>query len=151
MKLLHPGARWVFRINTAVSFLIIYLFVVIFTDVFSLLSLTTIIVVITILIFAEIYARMAYGRWQYDLANEGLKIEKGIIWKRYSTIPYDRIQNVDVHRGIFARMLGFSTIMIQTAGYSGQSGAEGGLPAVDAAEAEKIRAFITKKIAGGRK
>ena len=151
MTQLHPGARWVFRINTSIALLILYLFIVILTDVVTLISLVTIVVVIATLIFAEVYARMAYDRWGYDLTNEGLKIEKGIIWKRYSTIPYDRIQNVDVHRGIFARVLGFSTIMIQTAGYSGQSGAEGGLPAIDAAEADKIRAFITKKIAGGKK
>ena len=39
-----------------------------------------------------------------------------MIWKRYVTIPYDRIQNVDIYRGVLARLLGLSDLNIQTAG-----------------------------------
>jgi len=67
-----------------------------------------------------------------------------------SNISYERIQNVDITRGILARMLGFSSVNIQTAGYSytprGRVASEGYLPAVDMAEAEKIREFVMKKV-----
>ena len=93
---------------------------------------------------------MSYNRWFYEFNDNGLRLERGIIWKRYSNVPYERIQNVDVHRGIIARMLGFSAVFIQTAGYSyggGQGlGSEGYLPAVSKEEAEKIRDFVMKKI-----
>jgi putative membrane protein len=94
---------------------------------------------------------MAYKRWFYEFGINSLKIESGIITKRYSNIPYGRIQNVDVFRGIIARMLGFSSVSIQTAGYSmmgkhGKINAEGSLPAVSVEEAEKIRELLMRKI-----
>ena len=96
---------------------------------------------------------MAYNRWFYEFTTTNLKIEKGIIWKKYSNIPYERIQNIDIHRGVLARMLGFSTVDIQTAGfhivYSKSGGmpiSEGHIPAVSPEGAEKIREFLMKKL-----
>ena len=63
------------------------------------------------------------------------------------TIPYDRIQNVDIYRGILARLLGLSDLNIQTAGMSAiinrygvsGGGAEGRLPALSREVAEQLR------------
>ena len=105
------------------------------------------------LVIGEIYARLSYRFWKYEFTHNELKIEKGIIWKAYKSIPYERVQNVDIHRGILARLLGFSSIQIQTAGYSAvysgrglSVGSEGYLPAVSMEGAEKIREFLIKKI-----
>ena len=89
---------------------------------------------------------MSYNRWFYEFNDDCLKLERGIIWKRYSNVPYERIQNVDIHRGIIARMFGFSSLMIQTAGYSAKANAEGYIPAVEISQAEQIRTFVMKKI-----
>jgi membrane protein YdbS with pleckstrin-like domain len=167
MNQLHPGARWLFRFRAYASFLPIFFFFLILS--FSLLAVGALIglflvlfIIIIDIIIAEIYARMAYNRWFYEIGNDGVKIERGIIWKRYTSIPYERVQNVDIHRGILARMLGYSTLEIQTAGYSGYGAgygfglrfggrngrqvSEGHIPAVDIEGAEKIREFILKKI-----
>ena len=59
-----------------------------------------------------------------------------------------------MRRGIFARIFGFSTLNIQTAGYSGGYGgygrgmSEGYIPAVSIKEADKRRTFLMKKISG---
>lgn len=160
MKQLHPGARWIFRIRTYIGLLVFsvmcfwFIIPLIFgmfkannSSAFALTFTLLAFMFFAVIIFAEVYARMTYSRWFYEFKNDGLRIEKGIIWKRYSNIPYDRIQNVDIQRGIFARMLGFSTINIQTAGYSARAQAEGNIPAVEVQEAEKIRDDLMKKIA----
>ena len=71
------------------------------------------------------------------------------IWKRYVSIPYARIQNVDIHRGLLARILGLSDILIHTAGYGGIGsrgiGSEGRLPGLDKVEAERIREELLQK------
>ncbi|HLD13013.1 MAG TPA: PH domain-containing protein [Candidatus Nanoarchaeia archaeon] len=163
MHKLHPGAQWLFRVRAYVLLLILSWFTggfiipavkIVFSIInndpstislsFALLSLFSSLVII--IIIGEVYSRMAYNRWFYEFTKEGLKLERGIIWKRYSNVPYERIQNVDIKRGILARLLGFSSIMIQTAGYSAQTYAEGYIPALDMKEAEKIRNFIMKKI-----
>ena len=99
-----------------------------------------------VIVASEVYSRMSYNRWFYEFTDEGLRLERGIIWKRYSNVPYERIQNVDIQRGIIARTFGFSSIMIQTAGYSAQPYAEGYIPAVDMRLAEEMRTFVMKKI-----
>lgn len=81
-----------------------------------------------------------------------------MIWKKYVTIPYERIQNVDIYRGIFARILGLSDLQIQTAGMSATvgsygisgAGAEGRLPGVSQEEAEKLRDELVKRAHGSK-
>ena len=168
MNQLHPGARWQFRISGYFTFgfigIIIGLWIIAplaslllsavgvsTSSIVTLVLLSILGYILFVIIVSEIYARMSYNRWFYEFNDEGLRLERGIIWKRYSNVPYERIQNVDVHRGIIARMLGFSSLMIQTAGYSGQMHAEGYIPALEMNQAEQIRNFVMKKITSRRK
>ncbi len=150
-KHLHVGARWIFRVRVyfylVILFFIFRFVVVVFAPTIINFTYTTVLsyVVFTV-IFAEIYARMAYKRWLYEFTDRGLKTESGIITKIYSNVPYGRVQNVDLYRGVLARIFGFSTIYIQTAGYSGEGVAEGGILAVSIKDAEKIRAAIMRKV-----
>jgi membrane protein YdbS with pleckstrin-like domain len=164
MKQLHQGAKWIFRIRTYFSLLFIMILLASFilpiimsasetatrdsflSNLFIFLLLSVVIAVI----FGEIYSKLAYKNWKYELTSREVKLERGIIWKKYSAIPFERVQNIDIHRGILARMLGFSTLNIQTAGYhmASQGGmvSEGYIPAVSIKEAEEIREFLIKKI-----
>ena len=173
-KQLHPGARWLFRLK-GYSGSILFAFIIGWflsfiigaflakknvdsVNPFTISSEIVLIIfgaVVLIIVLAEIYARMSYNRWFYDFTDNQLRSERGIIWKKYSNIPYERVQNVDITRGIFARMLGFSTVNIQTAGFSYTPNkahqSEGYIPAVPMDEAEKIREFLMKKISKNSK
>ena len=163
MNKLHPGAKWKFRVRSFLLFgllgIIIALWIIspLIGLLLSFISLTwdsilRIILfsllgyLILVIIASEIYSRMFYNNWFYEFTASELKLERGIIWKKYSHIPYARIQNIELHRGVIARMLGFSTILVQTAGSSGNVRAEGNIPAVELNEADKIRKFLMKKI-----
>ena len=178
MNQLHPGARWVFRLNAysrfgGLFFILVYflvfssfdnsrysLFRTFFGNSFLITLLSVLLcVIIFVLIVGEIYARMTYNRYLYEIIHDSVKIEHGIIWKKYTSIPYERVQNIDIRRGIIARMFNFSTIEIETAGQSGMGSyygfrrrryqrykSEGHLPAIDIDGAEKIREFVMRKI-----
>lgn len=162
MEKLHPGAKWKFRIESYFGLIIISLFFFVpfligtrESDLFSSpILLLSIVFLFCFILIAEIFIHWAYKNWKYELTQDSLKIEKGVIIKKYKSIPYERIQNVDITRGIIARIVGFSTIDIQTAGYSayaakgGMGQSEGHLPAVSIGGAEKIREFLMKKIIG---
>lgn len=61
-------------------------------------------------------------------------------------IPYGKIQNVDVVRGILARLFNLADIRIQTAGQSNPyTVAEGHLPGLSRDEAEKLRDELIKR------
>ncbi len=163
---LHPGAKWLFRVRGFFSFLFVFIFLGIWlgaitgtilqssvTNVGGIIFAFIITIIVVLLIIVEVYARLSYRFWKYEFTEEQLRIERGIIWKKYSNIPYQRIQNVDITRGILARLFGFSSVNIQTAGYSMPvnnrgfgSMAEGFIPAVSVEEAEEIREFVIKKI-----
>ncbi len=163
MEQLHPGAKWLFRVKVYLSLLFLSFFFapflfsgLIFSAIIAggegfKLSFSGILLTFTALILiGELYARLAYNNWKYEFTPNELKLERGVIWKRYSSVPYERIQNVDIQRGILARIMGFSTLNVQTAGYhyAGNSGSvsEGHIPAVSVKKAEETREFLMKRI-----
>ena len=99
------------------------------------------------LVLCFVWAKLTYHFYRYELLDTGFRKESGVIYKKYVTVPYDRIQNVDINRGILARILGLSDLNIQTAGASVTvsrygimgGGAEGRLPAVSMATGEQLR------------
>jgi membrane protein YdbS with pleckstrin-like domain len=161
---LHSGILWTWRLSTWFAFLLlgIPLFFIDLTMLTTespkfatgrvILIILTMLYFICVIVFTEIFVRLSYKNWKYEFTATNLKVESGIIWKRYSNIPYARIQNVDIQRGIFARMLEYSEVNLQTAGYSataqGRISAEGYLPAVPVQDAEKIRDFVMAKVQG---
>lgn len=99
------------------------------------------------LVLCFVWAKLTYHFYRYELHDTGFRKESGVIYKKYVTIPYDRIQNIDIDRGILDRILGLSDLKIQTAGTSatvsryGVMGgdAEGKLPGVSMATGEQLR------------
>ena len=84
--------------------------------------------------------------YKYELKKQVFYIEKGIIWKKYVSIPYNRIQNVDMSRGVLERALGLSTLYIQTAGSSHPHTAlsEGRIPGLTKETAKALHDEIIK-------
>ena len=105
------------------------------------------IIIPAFLILCFVWAKLTYHFYRYELTDAGFRKELGVIYKKYVTVPYDRIQNVDIYRGILARILGLSDLNIQTAGMSATvgrygisgGGDEGRLPALSREIAEQLR------------
>lgn len=156
MKQLDPKAVWLFFFSYILrSFLfvifIIFWFFWIFISEFETTesyindaSFWPFVFTLIYFILCFIWAKLNYHFYRYELTDAGFRKELGIINKKYVTIPYDRIQNVDIYRGILDRLLGLSDLNIQTAGLSAAVGrhgnsSEGRLPAVSREDAEKLR------------
>ncbi len=162
-KRLHPKAVWLFFFNR----IIWWTFVAIFLgwEGASILNSNNtelkvsfnglyfvwfIIIFVIIMIIAYIVAKLTYHFYKFELTDSEYKAERGIIWKRYISIPYERIQNVDIYRGVLNRLFGLSDLNIQTAGYgavgmAGKGGSEGRLPGLSKQEAELVRAELIKR------
>jgi uncharacterized membrane protein YdbT with pleckstrin-like domain len=160
MQKLDPKAKWNFffiflgRSLTPLGFLVgFWFFDAINPNLQSVEPMTTIItitplLILAILLFCWLWSGLSYTNYNYELKDEGVRIERGVIWKKYVTIPYDRIQNVDILRGLVARILGLSDLQIQTAGglTSANYGAysEGRLPGLSPHIAENLRDEVLK-------
>ena len=159
MKQLDPKAVWLFFFSFTLRWSIVLIFLsfwllVSFSEIndngdeFSFGFLKWLWVIIpAFLLLCFIWAKLTYHFYRYELTDAGFRKELGVIYKKYVTIPYDRIQNVDIYRGILARILGLSDLNIQTAGASVTMGrygamgigAEGRLPALSREIAEQLR------------
>ena len=115
---------------------------------------TPLIILVLVLTASFLVAKLTYRYYRYEMTDNVFKKEHGIIWKKYVSIPYDRIQNVDIYRGVFARLLGLSDLQIQTAGgiTVGSYGAysEGRLIGISKADAEKLRDELLQRSRGSR-
>lgn len=162
MKQLHPRAVWLLMVQYLFPSLyallsVFFVYIVIFenSEIFSTVKnfkiLISIFGFIFYLLLLYFWSKLAYQYYRYELTENGIKKEQGVIWKKYVTIPYDRIQNVDILRGILARLLGLSDLHVQTAGMSsvgqrwGASRSEGRLPGLSAEVAEQLRDELIKR------
>lgn len=170
MKQLDPKAVWLFFCSSIISAVVfaglVCLWVVPFFVEFDFesdaiagqLFAWFIALVVIFLVIAFFWAKLTYHFYRYELTDLGFRKESGVIYKKYVTIPYARIQNVDISRGIIARLLGLSDVMIQTAGSSATvtrygafgAGAEGRLPAVAKADAEVLRDELIRRATESR-
>ena len=72
-----------------------------------------------------------YRSLQYEIHDDEVIVRAGVITKTVKHVPFRTVTNLEVKQGPFDRLFGIGTLKIQTAGMSGQSGAEeslGGLP-----------------------
>lgn len=163
MKQLDPRAVWLFFVS---SFLrLFFLFLLLGGWLFGLLSKSgadlsisryigyVVAAILVLIVLIYIWARLSYKYYRYELKDDGFHKESGVITKKYVTIPYDRIQNIDIYRGLWSRILGLSDLQIQTAGASAQvsrsgvsgAGSEGRLPGLSFADAEQLRDELIRR------
>ena len=97
-------------------------------------------------ILSWLWSQWTYHFYKYEITSGHLKKESGVIWKRYTTIPYSRVQNIDIKRGVLDRIFGLSCLVVQTAGSSTPHFREGEIPGLSAQTAEKLREELTQRI-----
>lgn len=168
MEKLDPKAIWTFffrSLGTGLVFILVFGWIIDvileFAEIEIGYGLVSLILFLIIWIFVSYgWARLSYNAYKFEFTEDVFKKEYGVIWKRYITIPYGRIQNIDVQRGVLARILGLSDLMIQTAGSTaiyqnrgllgglGRRDAEGKLPGLSKERAEEIRENLTKMAKG---
>lgn len=156
MKKLHPHAKVLFYLSGVIAWVFILGIILIPISIplaleseigigviFFLFFIGLIVAVITPLPFAH----LIYESYRYELQKDRVYIERGVIWKKYVSIPYERVQNVDILRGPLARMLELSDLQIQTAGATHLL-VEGRIPGISVEEANTLKEQILSKVSG---
>ncbi len=164
MNKLNPKAIWLlFRDYLVVVSFSLPLFIIISIAIaggllqlnYSYILLIIFLIIIALIILAYFLAKLSYNNFCYMLKDESYYQESGIIFKHYLSIPYDRIQSVDIKQGPIGRFLGISSIYILTAGSSGygqyMSAIQGRIQGIAENEAVELRNQIIKKAKESRK
>jgi membrane protein YdbS with pleckstrin-like domain len=62
-----------------------------------------------------------YRHLRYLVALDGLRIQRGVLWRKTIWIPITRVQHTDVSQGPLQRNYGLATLTVHTAGTEGAS------------------------------
>jgi putative membrane protein len=83
-----------------------------------------------------------YRRFSYDLTEDTLDVDAGVLSRRSREIPYGRIQNVEIERSVVQRALGLAEVRVETAG---GSDTEAQFQFVGAAEADRLQNELSER------
>ena len=116
---LHPSVRIQWGIWTTVGVVILS---VILTSVIPIVGLPSNFgggIFLLLLGLGFVWIVLRYRRWVYQIQDDSLYLERGVVTHRRTHVPYVRIQHVDTSRSPIERWLGLSTLVVYTAGSRG--------------------------------
>ena len=83
-----------------------------------------------LLALAAFQPRLAYRRFRYEIAELGLYVARGRLWRTWQVVPHARVQTVDTKRGPLERALGLVSVSVTTASAKGGTAIPGLAPEV---------------------
>lgn len=75
-------------------------------------------------------ADLDYRHFHYEVADLGLYVASGWLWRRYQVVPHARVQTVDTTSGPLMRALGLVSVEVRTASARGSTTIPGLSPEV---------------------
>lgn len=102
--------------------------------------------VLLIEIFVLWYIPALFKTLEYRIDDAGVLSKGGVFWRKESTVPYQKITNVDITQGPLERVFGLSKLHLQTAGQAGPEGSKAELVVYGMQDGEAIKEIILAKM-----
>lgn len=81
------------------------------------------------------YPAVRYRRWRWRLTDLAVELDRGVLVRTSETLPYFRIQQIDVNQGPVDRLLELASLEVTSASASGSVR----LPGITASDAPGVR------------
>ncbi len=101
-------------------------------------SVATTLAVLQAFVNVGVIPQFRYRYWRFQLTDEHLFLQRGLLVVRRTMIPLVRVQNVDTVQGPIARRFGLWSVVVYTAA-NAQA-----IPALSEAEADQLRKTIAE-------
>ncbi|AUC86530.1 hypothetical protein CW731_15125 [Polaribacter sp. ALD11] len=115
-----------------------------FIQKFSKISETTLLYIYigvgVLLLFFLVRAFLVFRNFQFKIENQHFILKKGILKKTHTSIPFDRIQNINFKQNIIQQIINVHEVNVETAG---SSEAEISIKALSFKEASALKQAIT--------
>jgi len=142
------GQRTVWMIHWSIWFfpILIGLLILMLVNplIFGLCALGWILLMLPMAVWLSAYFRSL----DYALADDTVRGRRGVLFKRFVSMPYHKITNVDITHGPLQRKYGVGYLHCQTAGAGGQQGARAELKMEGIKDLEGVREIIMERIKG---
>lgn len=93
-------------------------------------------------VFTLFWPALEYNAFRYAVRDQDLLVQTGVLFRRWSAIPHNRIQHVDTRQGPLERVFGLSRLLVFTA--AGMS-ADGSIPGLRTEDAERLRDLLSRR------
>ncbi|MGM7636896.1 PH domain-containing protein [Bacillus sp. Hm123] len=93
--------------------------------------------VLMFFLFVYLLPKLRWNRWRYEVREQEIELQHGVIITRRTLIPMIRVQHVDTEQGPVLRKYGLAGIKVSTAATVHE------IPAVEMEEAEEMRKMIS--------
>ena len=84
-------------------------------------------------VLAGVVPDLRWRRWRYEIRDEEVDLQRGIVWVSRTLVPLARIQHVDTQSGPLQRRFGLATVVFYTAAGANQ------IPELSAPVAAEVR------------
>jgi putative membrane protein len=96
-----------------------------------------------LLAFSIISVIIYWRRFEFRVGQDDIRIDSGVFSRTHRSIPFDRIQDVDITQGPIARVLGLARVTFETGAGSVQPGKEDGvIHAISVQRAGELRNLV---------
>lgn len=127
---IYMGVLWLIIIA---GFVVTFIFD--FAYIYSLISLG--VGAVALFIFIFLIPKLRYRRWRYEIYEQEIYIQHGILIMTRTVIPMIRVQHVDTKQGPILKMYKLATVSISTAATTHE------IPALNEADASRLRDRIS--------
>jgi membrane protein YdbS with pleckstrin-like domain len=88
--------------------------------------------------FVFLFPSLRWRRWRYEVREEEIELQHGILVRSRTLVPMVRVQHVDTVQGPLLRRYHLASVIVHTAATAHE------IPALEESEAEELRFFISK-------
>ncbi|PSQ46213.1 hypothetical protein BRD15_09660 [Halobacteriales archaeon SW_6_65_15] len=72
-----------------------------------------------VLALGVVFALLRYRVWRFEVRDDDLYLERGVLTRVNTVVPFVRVQHVDTQRGPVERAVGLASVVVYTAGSRG--------------------------------
>ena len=102
------------------------------------------------LIVGYTITKLIHSHLGFKLGPDALKIKRGVLFKEEFAMPYRNIQNIEIERTVFQRLIGVSTVIILTSGFEHKRTSRGKpenvIPLIDKELAIDLRNSLLRRV-----
>ena len=107
---------------------------------------TALFAMLALVVFVTVGILLYWARFEYRVGANEIRIDSGILSRTHRSIPFDRVQDVDISQGPLARLLGLAKVKFETGASGGTD--EGVLQAISLERAQQLRELVRSRRSG---
>jgi membrane protein YdbS with pleckstrin-like domain len=99
--------------------------------------------IVLLISFISVISALGFPKKGYLLRERDISYKTGLIYFKQISVPFNRVQHVEVSQGVLGKLFNLSSVKVYTAG---GNASDLSIPGLRTRDAQKIKVFISEKI-----